>query len=222
MERFEIMHGGDGDLAEFQGAVFESLLEQTQVGVGICDRDGDLVLISPTLAMALGAGYSPTPERTWADHYCLHDEQGRQLESGGDPLARAWHGERLTDELVSVRRPGEPVRWILCSGFPLRRNGEQLGAAVFVLDVTARMAEQRRLDELRDRLVDTVNHEVRTPVAKIKGHLELLEPAVPALPTEVRWSVEAINRATERLAEVVTTISDLAEQSQRPTDAGSN
>lgn len=203
--------------ATLQDCLLKALLDQEQMGVGVCDSDGALVMVSPALEAALGARYLRTPDSAWAGHYHLHDEHGRPLSPRGDPLARALRGEQITDEIVSVRRPDTPVRWIRCSAFPLRdanANATFMGAAVFVVDVTTRFAERRRLDELRDRLVETVNHQVRTPLATMIGHLELIEPSVPELPEPVQWSLRAMTRAAERLAEVVRTISDLADESQ--------
>jgi PAS domain-containing protein len=195
--------------------LLKALLGQKHLGVAVCDCNGSLVMLSPALEAAVGASYCPTPASAWAGHYYLHDEAGAPVPAGEDPLARALRGEEISDEVLSVRRPDRPVRWIQCSGFSFRGESTgPIGAAVFVVDVTARVAERRRLDHLRDRLVDTVNHEVRTPLATMMGHLELVAPSAPALPPPVQWSLGAMARAADRLKEVVDTISDLAAQSQ--------
>lgn len=201
---------------EMEQALVEALLEQQHhVGIGVCDREGVLTAMSPVLKASLGAAYSPTHESSWVSSYHLHDEHGEPLPSGQDPLALALHGAPVTNQDVSVRRPGGSVRWLLCSGLQLHNKHELLGAAVLVIDVTDRAEQRRRLDQLRDRLVETVSHEVRTPLATIRGHLELLENVGSPFPRPVQWSLGAIRRASVRLEEVVVTISDLADQSQR-------
>lgn len=200
-------------------ALLDGLLQQPHMAVGVCDADGVLQMMSPAMERLLGLAYRPNRKPIWERAFHLYDEQGRRLPRNATPLARTVRGETVTDQVVSVRRPGQPVRWGLANGFQLHgEDHEAIGAAVLVLDITARAEEMRRLDDLRDRLVETVNHEVRTPVAKLKGHVELLEDAVASLPEPVQWSFGAIRRATRRLDDVVATISDLAEQSQRGRD----
>lgn len=199
---------------QLQAALIAALFNQQEFGVGVCGSDGVLTTMNPALEATMGERYEPTTEATWAQCYHLHDEEGRPLPSGGDPLARALRGEQVTDEVVSVRRPGEPVRFIRCNALQLRDEaGEVLGAAVFVLDVTRPLTEQHRLDELRDRLVTAVNHEVRTPLAVVGAHLELLEDLEEHLPEPARWSLDAMRRAAGRLGQVVHAISDIADQS---------
>jgi signal transduction histidine kinase len=187
------------------------------MAVGVCDADGVLVMLSPAMESLLGVEYSPVPDSRWADQYCIHDEAGRALPAGADPLARALRGERVTNQVISIQRPQRPVRWGVASGIRLTDPREEtLGAAVFVLDITERNVERQRLEELRDRLVETVNHEVRTPLATIVGHVEMIEDSLEGeLPAWTWRSVEAISRSAHRLRHVVDHISALADRSQQ-------
>ena len=194
-------------------------MKQQHIGIGVCGSDGVLAMLSPALEESLGVAYSPTTDSAWVGQYSLCDEAGQPLPPGGDPLARAHRGEHVTGQLVTVRRPGRDRRWLLCSAFPVHGgNAEEVGAAVLTVDVTVRVTEQLRLDTFRDLLIQTVNHEFRTPLAAITGHLELIEDATPGLPAPVQWSINAIGRSAHRLGEVVTSISDLAETFRSPRD----
>lgn len=208
--------GAPGATEQMRTALLEGLLGQDHMAVGVCDADGVLVMLSPAMESLLGHGYSPAPDTEWAELYHLHDENGCPLPAGADPLARVLRGERVTNQVISIQRPGRPIRWGVASGVTLTDAREQtLGAAVFVLDVTDRQLERERLDELRDRLVETVNHEVRTPLATIVGQVEIIEDSdVDSLPAWARRSLEAINRSAHRLSHVVEHISHLADQSQ--------
>jgi signal transduction histidine kinase len=202
---------------ELQRQLLDALLNQHHMAVGVCDARGVLTVMSPAMERLLGVGYTATACDQWSARYHLHGEDGEPLPAGEDPLARALRGETVTDQVVSIQRPDEPVRWGLATGVTLTDPGRgTVGAAVFLLDITGRVVEEQRLDQLRDRLVETVNHEVRTPLAVIQGHAELIEDEGTAGFSErQRASFEAIGRASARLGEVVATISDLAEQSQR-------
>ena len=144
-------------------------------------------------------------------------ETGRLLGPGEDPLARALHGEEVTNQVFSVRPAHARWRWGLASAIALTdERKRKIGAATFVLDITERMEEQERVDELRDRLIETVNHEVGTPLATICGHVEVMEEqGLDALPDWAQWSVGAISRGARRLTEVAAEIADLADRSQR-------
>jgi signal transduction histidine kinase len=191
-----------------------ALFNQQEFGVGVCGSDGVLTMMNSALEETMGRPYEPVTDDSWAAYYPLHDEDGRPLPSGGDPLARALRGEQVTDEIVTVRRPGEPVRFIRCNALQLCDEDDGvLGAAVFVNDVTAPLTEQHRLDLLRDRLVTAVNHEVRTPLAVVGAHLELLEDLDEHLPEPARWSLGAMRRAAGRLGQVVRAISEIADES---------
>jgi signal transduction histidine kinase len=198
---------------EIESALFAALLNQVHLGVGVCGRDGVMTMLNPALQEMLGAASDAETQSTWLRRFHLHDEQGRPLGRGQDPLARALRGESVTAQVVTVRRPDQPVRYLRCSAFQLRGSkSEMLAAVVLAVDVTDEMAEQHQLDELRDKLVTAVNHEVRTPLAVISGHMELITEQ-GSLPESLAWSIGAIDRATAHLGDVVDTISEIADQS---------
>jgi signal transduction histidine kinase len=197
-----------------ESALFAALLAQEHLGVGVCGHDGVLTMVDPALERMLGAKHVQAGQSSGLLAFDLHDEVGRPLRMEQDPLARALRGESVTAQMVTVRRSGQPVRFIRCSAFQLRDcASEVLAAVVLAVDVTDSMAEQHMLDELRDRLVAAVNHEVRTPLAVISGHMELITDHVAPLPEDLAWSLGAIDRATGHLGDVVNTISEIADQS---------
>ena len=63
-------------------------------------------------------------------------------------------------------------------------------------------------------LVDTINHEFRTPLATLLGHLELVRERSADLPADVVASLEAMERAGFRLSHLVTAAADIAEITQ--------
>lgn len=59
-------------------------------------------------------------------------------------------------------------------------------------------------------LADAINHEFRTPLASLLGHLEIVRDHAE-LPLEVQFHLDAMERAGARLSELVTTAADIAE-----------
>lgn len=191
----------------------EALLAQCELGVAFCEADGELAAINPALETMLGAHGQPSGPESWSACFHLYDESGEHpLPPLADPLARAVHGERVVDEIVAARPPGQ-LRFLRCNAHRLHHDdGTVAGAVVFVADATDEVTRHRKLDSLRDRLVETVNHELRTPVAVIKGHVELLQDEHAACSPTAQWSLEAITRGLARLEEVLDSIRELADR----------
>lgn len=193
----------------------EALLAQCELGVAFCEADGELAAINPALETLLGTHGQPSGPESWSACFHLYDESGEHpLPPLADPLARAVHGERVVDEIVAARPPGQRLRFLRCNAHRLHHHdGSLAGAVVFVADATSEVTQRRALDALREQLVETVNHELRTPVAVIKGHVELLqEHDHTACCPDSQWSLEAIARGLTRLEEVLDTIRELADR----------
>ena len=61
------------------------------------------------------------------------------------------------------------------------------------------------------QLVDLINHELRTPLAVLVGHMELFQDLALNLPEAAEHSLAAIARAGERLLTVAATFSQLVD-----------
>jgi two-component system sensor histidine kinase KdpD len=69
----------------------------------------------------------------------------------------------------------------------------------------------RELDQLRRRLLATVSHELRTPLASIKGYTTMLLDYDARLEhDEKREYLESIDKATDRLTELVDNLLDMS------------
>ena len=76
-------------------------------------------------------------------------------------LSGALDGISGEDELALFGPPREVMR---VRAVPLERDGELVGAAAFVRDVT----ELRRVESVRRDFVANVSHELKTPVGAIR------------------------------------------------------
>jgi two-component system sensor histidine kinase KdpD len=69
----------------------------------------------------------------------------------------------------------------------------------------------RRSDALKSALIDSVSHDLRTPLATIRATAGgLLDDEVPASAADARRAAETIDREAARLSEVVTNLLDLS------------
>jgi two-component system, OmpR family, phosphate regulon sensor histidine kinase PhoR len=141
-------------------------------GVIICDRDGRLVLANDAARALVG---HPLPEDTLAVELGLtleaRDSDGHLLPSAQMPLARGLRGETFQNLDVRITNPSGTELTITCSGAPLLADDGSIDGAVVVFrDVTAIKAH----DALRDEFVAVAAHEMRAPLAAIKGYADLL------------------------------------------------
>lgn len=88
-------------------------------------------------------------------------------------------------------------------------SGQAIGRGLLLRDVT----RERELDEFKTTLLAAVGHEVRTPLAAIKGHASTL------LREDVRWSLsdqrhflQTISGEADHLAQLVSNLLDLSRQ----------
>ncbi|MFQ5588798.1 MAG: two-component system histidine kinase PnpS [Nitrospiria bacterium] len=89
-------------------------------------------------------------------------------------IDRAVHSQcRVAASEITILSPQEKVLSVY--GTPVLRNGQSEGAILVFHDIT----NVRRLEKIRQDFVANVSHELKTPVASIKGYAEtLLEGAI--------------------------------------------
>lgn len=85
-----------------------------------------------------------------------------------------------------------------------------------VLVVLEDLSELRRLQRVRSDFVDNVSHELRTPVTNVRLLVETLDVELDAQQADpvVRARIEAIDRETQHLAELVNDLLDLSRLEQ--------
>lgn len=130
------------------------------------------------------------------------------------PPVRALAGEIVRDEeqIVRVPRTGE-LRHRQVSSAPVRDSGGRIiGSVSVVRDVTdrrLRQKERQAAEDQRQRLIATLAHELRNPLAPIRTGIELLQKAreqpslletiPPMMDRQMRQLVTLIDRLLETL-----------------------
>ncbi len=88
-------------------------------------------------------------------------------------------------------------------------SGRPIGRGLLLRDVT----RERELDEFKTTLLAAVGHEVRTPLAAIKGYAStLLQEDVTWPLTDQRHFLQTISAEADRLAQLVSNLLDLSRQ----------
>ena len=206
------MQGTLGSLDSLKDVPLHLALEYTGVGLVACDESGMLTLISPMLQELFGITYEPVAEPFYVERFRLFREDGETpMATDEVPLMRARRGEFVRDTLVTHRRSSGDLVHLRCNAVPLRDDeGRDIGAIALVQDITAETQAAIRAEELRRRLVETINHEFRTPLAALLGHVELIHGHRDrADDPELAGWLDAIERSGWRLRDLVEQVAGL-------------
>lgn len=190
--------------------LFRTVSLRSPAGLYIA-QDGAFVFTNPQFLLDLGF------------------EEGELI--GKDTLSVVYQPDRALVRLMAIEmlkgvrtgpyeyrvlgRDGER-KWLMETVASIQYRGRRATLGN-VLDITAhkqlerKMAEYRELDKLKTNLLSTVSHELRTPLAVIKGYSTMLLDYDQRLPPgEKRQHLGAVDRATDRLTELVDHLLDMS------------
>jgi signal transduction histidine kinase len=207
-----------GTMQSLVGLPLDRAMERNGVALAACDAAGRLTFLSPVLQKMFGVEFSELPEEEFPRVFNLLAEDGvTPLPYEQVPLARARAGDYVRDALVTARLPDGSLVRLRCNAAPLEDEaGQSQGAIVLAQDVTLERDLEREQDLVQLRVVETINHEFRTPLAALLGHLELIRDRADELPGDVAQSFDAIERAGWRLRDLVNAATELVEVGVRP------
>jgi len=185
-EAFSAIRQREGEIT----AVVESMAE----GVIAFDPEGTVRVINPEAKRLLG---DPQVDLTGVPARALT----------GDPAVRDAIGAGLAGAAASTVAQLGP-RTVLLHCTPLLGAADEVTGAVLLLsDVT----EQKRLEDAQRRFVANASHEMRTPIAGLKGLLELLEDGAKDDPAVRDDFIATMQLEVDRLGRLVADLLTLAQ-----------
>lgn len=125
-----------------------------------------------------------------------------RMEAAGDVYGSIWAAAGR-----GLQEPGRVATRLLAAA------GDQIGQALRQdrLAAEARTADvARQADALKSALLQSVSHDLRTPLATIRAAAGTLRPGSPANAEDQAESVDAIDREVEYLNHLVTNLLDLS------------
>jgi two-component system phosphate regulon sensor histidine kinase PhoR len=193
-----------------QQAVLASMVE----GVLAVDTDGRILDLNDAAARLLDLDPGHARGRTIQETV-----RNRELQEFiGAALASPTPSEQ---EIVLY---GNEERFLQLHGTALSdRSGSRIGAVVVLNDIT----RMKRLETVRRDFVANVSHELKTPIAALKGCVETLESDMPPSPEESRRFFALMTQNVDRLEAIVEDLLSLsriefdAERGRVPLDQGS-
>lgn len=191
--------------------MFGMLADHTDLSLAATDADGRLNVMTGPLRDLYGSTGLGTRDVDMPEVFGLYDADGAAPLAADDvPLLRARRGEVVRDAVVSGDVGGQ-MRFFRVNAVPICEGSDIIGAVSLTQDVTPDRAARLVEQELRERLVNVVNHELRTPVSKLLGFVEMLPDTLGELTPEQARLLGGIQAAVEDLRVLTDMVSALAE-----------
>jgi signal transduction histidine kinase len=135
----------------------------------------------------------------------LGSSRGRPLGPGDDPLVRALSGSPVAAAELCLRRDDGVDVWVSATAAPVL-DGERVCMAIAVL---RDIRDLRRAEALRERFLAAAAHELKTPLACIKGYVQLLDRwSAASRPEREVAAYRVIGRQVDRMTRLVQALLD--------------
>jgi PAS domain S-box-containing protein len=169
-----------------------AIIDNSAEGVLILDAAGRVQVYNRALTHMTGWDAEEALGRPATEVLVLQDRQGNPVHLPEPPLQRASAAEsRAYVEGDVVRRGGPPVS-VGVTATPLYDGQGALARVILnVVDIT----RFRQAEELKSTFVSVVSHELKTPVALIKGYAETLRR------DDVQWDQATMEESLDVIGE---------------------
>jgi PAS domain S-box-containing protein len=188
------------------GAIMSSLGD----GVGVVDENGAFLLHNPAAQALLGVSDDVDGPDSWQQHFGLFRADGRTPFPVEEmPLVRALQGEASDGVEMLIRNDQRPDGILVSvDGRPLDAGAAGRHGAVAVFhDIT----ELRRYETDLAVFAGVVAHDLKAPLAVIRGHCETAADELAEAPEgpevfEARAALDRIANAVDRMAALIDTL----------------
>jgi PAS domain S-box-containing protein len=187
----------------------KTILETMAEGLGIVNREGNMVYANPMAERLLGVRKDEIMQRNY------YDSRWKNIRVDGSPLPKDEHpinitmqtGETVFDREVGIQRPDGEKFFISINSAPLIDEfGSVTGAIGTFMDVTQR----RKAAEMKDEFISTVSHELKTPLTSIKAYLQMLDRSLKGNASESsRRFMERLGVQVNRLETLIRDFLDI-------------
>ena len=199
------------ETSQSRAAELQGILNNMLDGVFVSDLKGRITLVNNAgIGMMglrgeqpVGLGIADLQSVLGMSHL-----DGRAFGQDERPLTRALAGETVILEDAIIFSPESRRRsFIRTNAVPIRHDdGKIMGAVAVTRDVSALI----ELEQLKDQFISVAAHELKTPVAVMKGFAQALLRTDDNMPPARRKMLDAINRGSDRIDRVVQDLLDIS------------
>ncbi|GAA3513271.1 hypothetical protein GCM10022393_28830 [Aquimarina addita] len=125
----------------------EAILDNINVGIGSCDKDGNITLFNSTTKKWFGLPDDSVPTSEWSDYFGLYKEDAiTPLENNEIPLLKSLNGEEVNEYEIVITTKNKEKRHIVTNASQLiGAQGDITGAVVAMHDITDRKNAEEQL-----------------------------------------------------------------------------
>ena len=188
--------------------VSEEFLNSINDGITIQDISGGLVFVNNTAAIT--SGYKSAEEmlknpKKWVNRFELKDEQGNPFELDDLPGRKALRGIS-SQALIQYKDLKLGIsRWVVIKANPAF---DEEGKVKMSINIIHDVTEIMELEKRKDEFISTASHELKTPIATLKGFAQILEMQVKD--QNSKYYLSKINGQIDRLSMLVNDLLDVS------------
>ncbi|TAK31305.1 MAG: hybrid sensor histidine kinase/response regulator [Chloroflexota bacterium] len=189
-----------------------SLYETMAQGVVYQDAMGRILSVNPAAERILGLTLNQMQGRVPADHLfadIIH-EDGSTFPAEMYPCMVALRtGAPVLSTTMGIFNPvSKDRRWIQVDAIPCCPPGGTQPTQVYV--IFADITEIIELDQLKDQFILVAAHELKTPVAIMKGYAQALQRSAEKISEPRRTMLDAISRGADRINAIAQNLLDIS------------
>ena len=176
---------------------FRMAFENAAIGMALVGLDGHFLRVNRSLCQMTGYSAQELLSRDFQS--LTHPDD---LEKDLKCMRQLLAGEVATCEMEKryLDKRSQTVWVFLTASLVRNAKGEPLYFVFQMVDIT----ERRRLEALRDEFLSTAAHELKTPIATIKGYGQLIDRWLPeGCDPKVLQALAVVNRQCNRIARLV-------------------
>jgi len=197
-------------VSQRQAAELQHIHGSMADSVVVCDAHGRITHVNEAETRLSGVASTDVLGRSLAEYAQIVGPRhldDTALAAEELPLARALSGETVMNAAFWTERGGRKI-FMRSNATPIRgASGEIVGAVSVERDVSSAV----EFDKLKDQFIRVAAHELKTPVAIMKGYADLLLRSSERLPPALAGSLEAIERGAGRIDRLVNDLLDVSQ-----------
>lgn len=198
--------------AQARAAELKTIIDSIPDVVFVVDAESRLTLINEAATILLGvkAGQALGMSlESFREQLRIRHLDGTPVVADDLPLARALRGETVVmqDDVFYHQTEKRDV-YLRSNMAPIRdAKGRIVGAVAVSRDVS----ELIEVERLKDDFIRVAAHELKTPVAIVKGYAEVLLRSKQAPPDQRQNMLEAIERGADRMDRIIQDLLDISQ-----------
>ncbi|MBI5879469.1 MAG: PAS domain S-box protein [Chloroflexi bacterium] len=169
----------------------DALIDSSADGVLILDRTGRIEIFSRAVSELTGCPQDVALGRPCTEVLAIYNEQGVNLCAGVCPLLDPNQRSRASLDGTILRPDGRRVAVSITYSPIYDAAGYRVNTVANIRDIT----RAREAEELKSTLLSVISHELKTPVALIKGYAGTLRRE------DANWDRETLSQSLEIIEE---------------------